>query len=69
MDQPPVDNETDFVVHPQPLIGASGEMLVAIVKGTWHLPRGASHLELAREIGIESPMSFRAASQSSSLSA
>ncbi len=57
MDQPPVDNETDFVVHPQPLIGPSGEMLVAIVKGTWHLPRGTGHLELAppkRQRGIRS---------------
>ena len=35
MDQPPVDNTTDFVVHPQLLVDKDGERLVAIVKATF----------------------------------
>src|SRR3954468_19352251 len=35
MDQPPVDNTTDFVVHPQLLVDKDGEKLVAIVKATF----------------------------------
>ena len=35
MDQPPVDNTTDFVVHPQLFVDKDGERLVAIVKATF----------------------------------
>ncbi|APR86862.1 Hypothetical protein A7982_12211 [Minicystis rosea] len=34
MDQPPVDNPTDFVVHPQLFADKDGEKLVTIVKAT-----------------------------------
>ncbi len=47
MDSPPLDNLTDFVVHPQPLIGKDGEQLVTMVKATWELARGESELHLA----------------------
>lgn len=40
MDQPPVDNLTDFEVHPQVLVDKDGEKLVAIVKATYHLEEG-----------------------------
>ena len=35
MDQPPLDNSTDFVAHPQVLIDKDGERLVTIVKATF----------------------------------
>ncbi len=34
MDQPPIDNPTDFVAHPQIFIDKDGEKLVTIVKAT-----------------------------------
>lgn len=40
MDQPPVDNLTDFEVHPQTLVDKDGEKLVAVVKATYHLRPG-----------------------------
>lgn len=49
MGQPPVDNQTDFIVHPQVLVDRDGEKLVAVVKATWELPPGATQLELAPE--------------------
>ena len=35
MDQPPVDNPTDFVAHPQLFVDKDGEKLVTIVKATF----------------------------------
>ncbi len=37
MDQPDVDNQTDFAVHPQVLCDRDGERLVAIVKATFEI--------------------------------
>lgn len=37
MDQPPLDNKTDFAVHPQVLLDKDGEKLVAIVKATFEV--------------------------------
>lgn len=47
MDQPPLDNRTEFAAHPQLLLDRDGEKLITIVKATFELPRGASELELA----------------------
>jgi hypothetical protein len=47
MDQPPVDNETDFIVVPTVLLDKEGDKLVTMVKSTWELPRGGDQLELA----------------------
>jgi hypothetical protein len=48
MDQPRVDNQTDFAVHPQVLVDRDGEKLVAMVKATWELERvDDDELELA----------------------
>jgi hypothetical protein len=44
MDQPPLDNRTDFAAHPQLLLDRDGEKLVAIVKATF---------EVAEDGGIE----------------
>ena len=49
MSQPPLDNQTDFIVHPQLLVDRDGEKLVAMVKSTWELPGGGYELELAPE--------------------
>ena len=38
MDQPPLDNRTEFKAHPQVLIDKDGEKLVCVVKATFHLP-------------------------------
>jgi hypothetical protein len=35
MDQPPLDNPTDFIAHPQVLVDRDGEKLVTIVKATF----------------------------------
>jgi hypothetical protein len=35
LDQPPVNNRTDYVVHPQLLVDRDGEKLVTIVKATF----------------------------------
>ena len=40
MQQPAVDNRTDFAVHPQLLLDAEGERLVVIVKATYELDGG-----------------------------
>jgi len=46
MDQPPVDNPTDFVAHPQLFVDRDGEKLCVIVKATFlRAPDGA--LEVA----------------------
>ena len=37
MDPPPLDNSTDFIAHPQPLVDRDGERLVVIVKATLEL--------------------------------
>ncbi|AGP36334.1 DUF2169 family type VI secretion system accessory protein [Sorangium cellulosum] len=37
MDQPPLDNKTDFAAHPQLLVDRDGEKLVAIVKASFEL--------------------------------
>jgi hypothetical protein len=47
VDQPPLDNQTDFIAHPQLLLDKDGEKLVAMVKATWELPHGSDELELA----------------------
>ncbi|MGK4005435.1 DUF2169 domain-containing protein [Sorangium sp. So ce1036] len=46
MDQPPLDNRTDFAVHPQLLLDRDGEKLVAIVKASFELTEDGA-LELA----------------------
>ncbi|AUX42161.1 hypothetical protein SOCE26_035880 [Sorangium cellulosum] len=46
MDQPPLDNRTDFVVHPQLLLDRDGEKLVTIVKASFELQDDGA-LELA----------------------
>ncbi|AKT37026.1 DUF2169 family type VI secretion system accessory protein [Chondromyces crocatus] len=46
MDQPRVDNATEFVVHPQVLLDRDGEKLAAIVKATFELQDDGA-LELA----------------------
>jgi hypothetical protein len=35
MDQPPIDNPTDFVAHPQLILDKDGERLITIVKATF----------------------------------
>ncbi len=55
MDPPPLDNQTDFIVHPQLLLDRDGEVMVAMVKSTWELEQGSDVLELApseRQRGI-----------------
>ncbi|WP_437728064.1 DUF2169 family type VI secretion system accessory protein [Sorangium sp. So ce861] len=37
MDQPPLDNKTDFAAHPQLLVDRDGEKLVVIVKASFEL--------------------------------
>jgi len=49
VDQPPLDNESDFIAHPQLLLDKDGEKLVVMVKATWELPQGGDELELAPE--------------------
>ncbi|MBX3184459.1 MAG: DUF2169 domain-containing protein [Polyangiaceae bacterium] len=49
MDQPPIDNETEFIAHPQLLMDKDGEKLVTIVKATWELVDPSAGLELASE--------------------
>jgi hypothetical protein len=47
VESPRVANRTDFVVQPASQYGRDGERVVAIVKSTWQLRRGARALELA----------------------
>ena len=49
MDQPPVDNLTDFEVHPQMLLDKDGEKMAAIVKATFVMPPDGGPLEIAAE--------------------
>jgi hypothetical protein len=52
MDNPPVDNLTDYEVHPQLMVDKDGEKLVAIVKATFELQpdgRGGGVLEVPPE--------------------
>ncbi len=50
MDQPPVDNTTEFAVHPQLLLDKDGEKLAAIVKATFEVPAPSGGVaELAPE--------------------
>lgn len=49
MDQPPLDNRTDFKAHPQLLIGKSGERLLVVVKATYELNPRTCALVLAPE--------------------
>lgn len=49
MDQPPVDNQSEFEVHPQMLLDKDGEKMAAIVKATFLLPPDGGPLELADE--------------------
>lgn len=45
MDQPPLDNRTEFAAHPQLLLDKDGEKLVTIVKAAFELePRGELQL-------------------------
>src|SRR5579863_7450741 len=37
MDQPPLENKTEFKVHPQLLVDKDGEKLVAVVKATYEI--------------------------------
>jgi hypothetical protein len=46
MDPPQLDNTTEFVVHPQPLLDKDGERLVVVVKATLELT-GDGELEVA----------------------
>jgi len=57
VDQPPLDNESEFIAHPQLLLDKDGETLVVMVKATWELPQGGDELELApveRQRGLRS---------------
>lgn len=47
MDQPPLDNRTDFLAEPQVLVDKDGEKLVTIVKATFELPEGGGPLDIA----------------------
>ncbi|MGE0326710.1 MAG: DUF2169 domain-containing protein [Polyangiaceae bacterium] len=50
MDQPPLDNQTDFFAHPQLLLDKDGEKLAVVIKATWEMPHDRSGpLELAPE--------------------
>lgn len=47
MDSPPLDNQTEFEVHPQLLLTREGERLLVVVKATFELALGSSVLALA----------------------
>jgi hypothetical protein len=47
MDQPPLDNKTEFAVHPQLLLDRDGEKLVAMVKASFELVDPHKPLDLA----------------------
>jgi hypothetical protein len=49
VDQPRVDNRTDFKVHPQLLLDKDGEKLAVVVKASFELPQGGDELEVAPE--------------------
>lgn len=44
---PPLDNQTDFAVHPQMYLAKEGERLLCMVKATFELTPGDSEPELA----------------------
>lgn len=55
MEQPPLDNKTDFVAEPRILLDKDGEKIVTIVKATFELVNGALELApKARARGIRS---------------
>jgi hypothetical protein len=47
VDQPPVDNETEFEADPQLIVDKDGEKLALMLKATFVLPYGAQALEVA----------------------
>jgi hypothetical protein len=47
MDQPPLDNRTQFKAHPQLLVGKSAERLAVVVKATYELDPKSGALVLA----------------------
>jgi hypothetical protein len=47
MDLPPLDNQTEFTVHPQLALSKQGEVLQCLVKATFELHPGAQEPELA----------------------
>ena len=47
MDSPKLQNHTDFLAEPRPLIGKEGDELAVIVKATFARPRDSAELELA----------------------
>ena len=47
MDQPTLDNKTEFEAHQQMLLDIDGEKLVTVVKASFELPDGASELVIA----------------------
>ncbi len=49
MDQPPLDNRSEFAAHPQMLLDRDGEKLLVVVKASFELPRGATELQIAPE--------------------
>jgi hypothetical protein len=51
MDTPPLDNQTEFVVHPQLLLTKEGEKLAAFVKATFEiLPTGKLRLAVEERV-------------------
>ncbi len=47
MDSPPVDNQTEFELHPQLIMARDGERLIAVVKATFELLEHGQPLSLA----------------------
>lgn len=47
MDLPPLENQTDFSVHPQLYLGKDGERLLCMVKATFELSTGETEARLA----------------------
>jgi hypothetical protein len=47
MDQPTLDNKTEFEAHQQMLLDIDGEKLLTVVKASFELRRGASELAIA----------------------
>ncbi len=47
MDQPPIENETEFEAHPQVLLTREGERLVVVIKATFELSAQTQQLVLS----------------------
>ncbi len=47
MDQPPLDNRSEFAAHPQMLLDRDGEKLLVLVKASFELAEGSETLEIA----------------------